>query len=174
MFCSVLYQYFINLDVLVYFCVLGRHQISLWVASWKSLGTPALSPFLYKHCSFLMFSPSSHSLCHCFVYSHSASAKQMHLSSEQLFGNWVSPLADVFVTHQMLFWSVLSIPAMRHSWDHQSWSCFKHQSDSKGQAATSTFASKLSLNRKTVQQMEAFPTGLFIVWWVKFLLLHCH
>lgn len=56
-----------------------------------------------------------------------------------LFSNWMPPSADVFVTHQMLFWSLLSIQAVSHAQDHQRWSCFKHQSDSKGQPAMSTF-----------------------------------
>lgn len=45
------------------------------------------APFSFRLCSTRVFFPSSHSVCHCFVYLHSASEKQMHLSSEQLFGN---------------------------------------------------------------------------------------
>ena len=42
-----------------------------------------------------------------------------------LYGNWMPPLADVFVTHEMFFWSLISIQAARRAWDHQRWNCFK-------------------------------------------------
>lgn len=62
-----------------------------------------------------LYPPLLSVFCHCSVYRHHASVKQMHLSFEQLFGNWMSPLVDVFVTHQMLFWSSLSIQAVRRA-----------------------------------------------------------
>lgn len=63
-----------------------------------------LSLLFYPLCSIYVSSllPLGLSLL-CLAYLHHASANKMHLSSEQLFGNWMPPLADVFVTHQILF-----------------------------------------------------------------------
>lgn len=110
------------------YIVLSLVILSFYTATGRHTENPAapLSAFFDPLCSFHVFHPSSHSLSLlCLLTQYFSEA-----DAPALFSNWMPPLADVFVTHQMLFWSLLSIQAVRHASDRQRWSCFKHQSDS--------------------------------------------